>query len=199
MSPIEATVQRHPGLALAASFSLVTLLLSLAPWETRRLVWKPDLGVAFASYTTDAPPVTGPPAYLQSETIDPVKQRKELDAYRDEVRRWEDAKTYVDIPGLTFWRRPRVHVDGYHYVRDGTVWAAQMHFWPFIAICLIAPVTMGRAVRRTARALRWRAAGRCDACGYDLRGGQKRCPECGREVTPTDVHTLEPTGGARPS
>jgi hypothetical protein len=37
---------------------------------------------------------------------------------------------------------------------------------------------LGRRWRRRARL----AAGRCVACGYDLRGTPERCPECGREV-----------------
>ena len=35
-----------------------------------------------------------------------------------------------------------------------------------------------RGARGTAR----RLAGRCPACGYDLRASPKRCPECGRDV-----------------
>jgi hypothetical protein len=50
--------------------------------------------------------------------------------------------------------------------------------WPGIWCALAA----GCAVRRR----RWRAAGRCGACGYDLRGSaaSARCPECGG-VTPS--------------
>jgi hypothetical protein len=42
----------------------------------------------------------------------------------------------------------------------------------------VAGRELGRRWRRRARV----AAGRCVACGYDLRGTPGRCPECGREV-----------------
>lgn len=51
--------------------------------------------------------------------------------------------------------------------------------WAFVALGLLVtlrPIQLGLARSRTSRR---RAAGRCTACGYDLRATPGRCPECG--------------------
>jgi hypothetical protein len=52
-------------------------------------------------------------------------------------------------------------------------------FWLFVGLLLIAPVRNAIRWRRGDQAQRWRAAGRCFNCGYDLRATPDRCPECG--------------------
>lgn len=54
-----------------------------------------------------------------------------------------------------------------------TVW---MPVW-FLAGMLAAPG--GRRIARSIRARRRLRKGHCGNCGYDLRGGHERCPECG--------------------
>ena len=59
-----------------------------------------------------------------------------------------------------------------------TVRTVQVPFWPACAATALLPaVWLTRAARRRRR----RRAGRCEACGYNLRGSPGRCPECGAE------------------
>jgi hypothetical protein len=48
-----------------------------------------------------------------------------------------------------------------------------------VAFGVTPAIVSARLVRRHARLRRYRRAGRCPACGYDLRATPGRCPECG--------------------
>ena len=54
------------------------------------------------------------------------------------------------------------------------LWAIPL--WPLL-LASLAPVAHWLWQNRQSR--RWLAAGRCGACGYDLRATPGRCPECG--------------------
>jgi len=53
---------------------------------------------------------------------------------------------------------------------------------PFWALCLPLAGATALGLLRWRRERRWRAAGRCRNCGYDLRASSGRCPECGTEI-----------------
>ena len=54
-----------------------------------------------------------------------------------------------------------------------------------VAVCLWVPaLAIARSAASAVRADRRHRRGCCPACGFDLRGGHARCPECGR---PTDT------------
>jgi hypothetical protein len=56
--------------------------------------------------------------------------------------------------------------------------------WSLATVLAAVPVTRGALmIRRYARLRRRRRLNQCLECGYDLRGGHDRCPECGRPAT----------------
>lgn len=61
-----------------------------------------------------------------------------------------------------------------------------------------------QTIARITRARRRRGSGRCTACGYDLRGGHERCPECGadaitRPLSAPDRPAAAPRPASRPA
>jgi hypothetical protein len=58
-------------------------------------------------------------------------------------------------------------------------------YWSLAVVFALLPaVQLRRRLRHRKEQLR-RQAGRCPACGYDLRESPDRCPECGRSVEMT--------------
>lgn len=56
--------------------------------------------------------------------------------------------------------------------------------WGYAAWCLVWGIPISVCIVRCVRAIEREAAGRCERCGYDLRGNVSgRCPECGEYVT----------------
>jgi hypothetical protein len=66
------------------------------------------------------------------------------------------------------------------YEAPVALYAVIVPCWMAVGVFAVAPlVVAARFLLRHARRMRRRAAGRCPACGYDLRATPGRCPECG--------------------
>ena len=78
--------------------------------------------------------------------------------------------------------QPHFAIPGARYDRYGAQsWLIEIHYlWPLLLLGIAPPIWL---LRRRARRRR-REAGRCRACGYDLRATPDRCPECGTAPRP---------------
>jgi hypothetical protein len=78
-------------------------------------------------------------------------------------------------------------------------WALRVPWWvPAVLMLLLHVFVMARGFRAQ-RGINWRRAGRCGACGYDLRASADRCSECGapaREARGLNDDQPLPVGGA---
>ena len=64
-----------------------------------------------------------------------------------------------------------------------TIWYAHVPCWLAALVTAVMPALHLFKLPKRRRAARC-AAGRCTACGYDLRASPARCPECGTAATP---------------
>ena len=67
------------------------------------------------------------------------------------------------------------------------IWSVRVPIWPIAALFAVALPGLALAYRLRRR--RCHKMGLCIKCGYDLRGSQERCPECG---TPFDETATRP-------
>jgi hypothetical protein len=87
---------------------------------------------------------------------------------------------------LGFWlQRDNV---GWGNLAGKSTWIAIPHWFLSLLTASIAAWS-GRKLRRNRAAVRWRAQGRCERCGYDIRATPDRCPECGQSVSVSLVTT----------
>jgi hypothetical protein len=88
----------------------------------------------------------------------------------------QERPAYRDGDPDDFWRDG----GGFRFLRvtsDGMRrWNLVLPFWALAVATALTPLArVGSRWRRTRRC----RAGRCPACGYDLRATPERCPECG--------------------
>jgi hypothetical protein len=96
------------------------------------------------------------------------------------------------IPGF-HWLNPI----GVEYDRSIVPWSKQatrrtvrvgLNWWLLLIVTGVMPVWCGLGSwRRIRRRRKWRRAGCCVACGYDLRATTGQCPECGAHAPQSAV------------
>ena len=91
-----------------------------------------------------------------------------------ERRRVSARKVHDPRGGLMRWV-------GFDFRRADGWTTVSFPLWSLASLCLIVPA---RWVLQRRRDHRRRRDARCVDCGYDLRGGPDRCPECGAVSQP---------------
>jgi hypothetical protein len=101
------------------------------------------------------------------------------------VRRWSDFE-HVSGP-----MTPYISTGSYGGPGPPTpYWSVRIPLWFIVPMLAMLPAARLFVLIRNARRRRRRLrANQCLACGYDLRGGHERCPECGGVVMARDSVT----------
>ena len=79
-----------------------------------------------------------------------------------------------------------LNVNRFAYPRGAgadTIWYAHVPCWYVAILAAVLPALRLVQIPKARRLARLRA-GRCPACGYDLRASPERCPECGTPAAP---------------
>lgn len=85
--------------------------------------------------------------------------------------------TTLSLPGVRFGHlAPGPSANPWNHVHDLEL---EFRYWLAALLAAAPPAAWAPAFLRARRRRRRRLRGRCVNCGYDLRGGNERCPECG--------------------
>lgn len=117
-------------------------------------------------------------------TAEELRQRGErFDALLARLRELDRRAQAGDRQAAGEWVDTHLVVQGLH-VFQGPQWSVHAPAW---LVTTVAAALPGLWVYRMSR--RRHPPGHCSRCGYDLRGGGGRCPECGTPVGETVVAT----------
>jgi len=125
-----------------------------------------------------------------------AEQRENLAAYYGEVWGWRrlrgrfDWKESLYGPGVRSEPPPPPRPAWVGVSHDGdskgerswNAWRIGLPIWSVVLVCGAWPGASVLFWGRERLRWRWKGAGFCRGCGYDLRGTPVRCPECGMGV-----------------
>jgi hypothetical protein len=128
---------------------------------------------------------------VQVNTIDWTLWAGERPAGWSKVRNyWPVMRLAQELgPPLTFWNRLGFAARRFTWESGVGRPMSEMRivavpYWFLLALATPLPARWFLRGLRSRRRRRLAAAGRCTACGYDLRGTPDRCPECGATPAP---------------
>jgi hypothetical protein len=173
---------------LAAAVSLVMMLALLALWvhsyffvdsfSTARCHWISTSGRLLFVRTGSGTPDQRREFYKYSTSTDAGKNLSDTYAKMRGVGNWFNRRGFIFWYLAAFRDRRHVIMLGFPY-------------WAGIIAALVIPFCWAQRAREVRRRLRRGSAGKCSACGYDLRATPDRCPECGMAVAPKPAELLK--------
>jgi hypothetical protein len=143
-------------------------------------------------YGRDVAPYIDPGNYPFLDRDQPAQHRWDTDELFRYARSW--AESAAKAGRAWSWRGLGFEVIAFDGWRRGTFVILGAPFW---AICLPLAVVTAWGLFHWRRQHRWRYAGRCPNCGYDLRASTGACPECGTSARRDGEGLSGTTGGSR--
>jgi hypothetical protein len=155
---------KHRLLTIAAVASMLLCLATVVFWV--RSYWRFDA----AYYIFDTPPSIALHSLrgaIEASLVSTSSQDKTL-APGLTLESDPGASFSLATEGRTLW--------GFYLGQNGQRRRVSVPYWFVVFLFAILPSVRACAAGRSRR---FRRAGRCLACGYDLRATTDRCPECG--------------------
>jgi hypothetical protein len=131
-----------------------------------------------------------------SQLAEPVDERWRHDAGFVSVPQWTlpPVATWFSWPGVRAGHGYQSTLGGFG-VSDSEI---EFRYWLLVVLAGIVPAARVPGLLRARRRRRRQRRGRCAECGYDLRGGGVRCPECGVERTSLAFGNADHAGTCQP-
>lgn len=114
--------------------------------------------------------------------IDPLPDNQAPQKSRFEFQLYPVTSTNeerADLSSLPQWLSWIQYLGFSYYKADFPVFKSHVFGVPFWFLAMLPLAVPALVLRRRLRRRRYKMAGRCGGCGYDLRASEGVCPECG--------------------